>query len=479
MLLVCLLSFCAFVAQAQPSKQSQKASQAVPNKALNLPEPSPVEKELQKRVTPKLSKMDFRGALNEVTTMIVIDSANPTLYNVRATLNAQLYRFDEAAQDYSTIIRLQPNNLDALQSRAQLRYEHLKDVNGSLEDWTRVLAIDSLNPTAWYARAYIFQGQQKYEEARKDYTSSLRVGNAENVYALTQRGFCAMKLKQFNEAMSDFTAAIKAADSATGRTMLFDAFFYRGSLHLQRRKYPEAVFDLDAAVRLNDQSGEAYYLRGYAKMLAGRTEDGCVDVSQAKELRYQGAEDLIAKYCDVVPNLDSLRRYTLPTVTVTAGRSREEVAMTDSRRLLRRVQSIVANPSLRSEGLVPITNLSYQAPPGMISPFDCNKQRLEMMRPSQISVGCIAQVLQEELRTLKDATVRSLVDEIMNTANDLYVLESTSQPESSSLTQNTPNNPAQGLDQINANQMQLLRLRISEQFRELNTLLEKIQGTKK
>lgn len=449
-----------FVLSQSNTSAASVTPQQAPKAAKKL---TPTEEALQKRVTPKISKLDFRGALEEVNVMIIREPENVMLYNVRATLHSSLYKFDDAAKDYDKIIALQPNNVYALQSRAQIRVEHQNNTDGAIQDWTQVLKVDSLNPTAYFSRGALYQTQQKYENAKSDYSSCLRVGNGESILALTQRGFCAMKLKQTDAAMADFTSAIKlgTADS-TSRGQLFDAWFYRGSLHLQKRKFAEAIFDLDGALRLNDQSGESYYLRGYAKMLTGRNQDGCIDVSQAKELKYANADELLSKYCDDMPNLDSLRRYTMPTVTVTAGRSPAEIAITDSRRLLRRVQGLVANPIAQSGFALPTTGITYEAPPGMLSPFDCNKQRLEMMRPSQITVSCIAQVLNDDLRKVKDGTVRTMVDGIMNSANDLYVLEQ--------------NNSDSSTAQINVNQVQLLRLRIAEQMRELNTYLEKMQG---
>ncbi|MFY7997261.1 MAG: tetratricopeptide repeat protein [Candidatus Kapaibacteriota bacterium] len=429
---------------------------------------SPIEEELQRRVTPKISKLDFRGALNEINFMIAGDSANPTLYNVRAMLHLQLYNVTQAVQDYDKIIALQPKNIDAYQSRAQLRFEQLGDNVGAVQDLTQVVGLDSANPSVWYSRGAVYQAMQKFDEARKDYGECLRVGNSDNALALTQRGFCAMKLKQTTDAMNDFNAAIKAADSLSMRSpAMFEAWFYRGSLHLQRRKFAEAIFDFDAALRLKDQSGEVYYLRGYAKMLSGRTQDGCIDMSQAKELKYAAASDLIEQHCDVVGNLDSLRRYTMPTVTVTAGRTSAEIAITDSRRLLGRVQSIVANPTLQQQALLPSSAFAFRNPPGMMSPFDCNKQRLEMMRPSQINIGCVAQILQEELRKVSNGNVRVLVENIMNTANDLYILETTASADDNRSTQD-----------VNNNQAALVRLRIADQFRELNEFLEKMQNAK-
>lgn len=453
---------------AQSSKPSLKSTAPNTTRPSTSPQLNPTEIALQQRVTPKINKLDFRGALNEVNMMLVSDSTNITLLNVKATLQLQTYNYSEAAQSYSKIIAQQPNNIYALQSRAQLRSEYLNDTQGAIQDWTSVTAIDSLNPAVWFARGSIYQSQQNYADAYKDYTTCLRVGNAENVYALTQRGICSMKLKQIPEALTDFTAAIKLADSTIARNTLFEAFFCRGSLHLQRRKYAESVFDLDAALRLNDQSGEAYYLRGYAKMLAGRTQEGCIDIAQAKEFQYAGAAALLEQHCDMVPNLDSLRRYTLPTVTVTAKRSPQEIAITDSRRILSRVQTIVANPFLSAQSPAMFSPIGLQSPPGAMSPFDCNKQRIEMSRPSQINIGCVAQILQDELRKVPDNNVRTMVNNIMDVANDLYVLETSNTNDSTNTTQS-----------INNQQIMQIRMRLADQFRELNEYLEKLQPAKK
>ena len=151
----CVFAMCFFLsmlnahAQQTPKTASNQTMQIVPKTAAKL---SPTEEELQRRVTPKISKLDFRGALNEVSIMIVSDTANATLYSVRAALNTQLYNFADAARDYDKIIALQPKNVYAYQSRAQLRLEHLNNTEGALQDWTRVVVLDSLNPSAWYSR---------------------------------------------------------------------------------------------------------------------------------------------------------------------------------------------------------------------------------------------------------------------------------------------------------------------------------------
>ncbi len=454
-------------AQKRPTQQPSSKMSATSQKQ------SKTELELQQRVTPKLSKMDIRGALNEIKSMLASDTSNVTLLTVQATLQTQLYNFNEAAQSYGKIIMLQPNNVYALQSRAQIYYERLNNPENSLRDWSRVVLLDSLNPAAWYSRGAIYQTQQKYEAAYQDFTKCLQVGIPDNIYALTQRGISLMKLRRISEATSDFTAVIKRSESSAVGEALFEALFYRGSIYLQNRKFAEAVNDFDRALRLNDQSGETYYLRAYAKMLSGRTEEGCIDAAQSKELTYPSADSLISRYCDFVPNLDSLRRFTMPTVYVSSKRSAQEIAVVASRRLLSRIQGAVENTAL-AQGRMPLGGLGTQTLPGLMSAYDCNLQRLEMMRSSMININCLAQVLQQELGTIADVTVQNHLNRIMSLATDLSLVDVNRQ-----LSTSPDTNDDAPIKSIDESQIAQLRLQIGLEFRQLNSRLESLLPAKK
>jgi hypothetical protein len=145
-------------------------------------------------------------------------------------------------------------------------------------------------------------------------------------------------------------------------------------------------------------------------------------------------------------------------VFVTAARSPQEIAIRDSRQMLNRVASLVASPMMQAPTSIMGTPQRL-LPPGQQNPMDCNKMQIQMRRPSEISVYCVVQILQDDLKNVKDATVQSLMRDAFSTAQDLFVVESSSQTGGS----------------VDASQSQNLRLRLSQQLRELNDFLERME----
>jgi tetratricopeptide (TPR) repeat protein len=271
---------------------------------------------------------------------------------------------------------------------------------------------------------------------------------------LTRRGVCYAELGRDSLALLDLGVAIKAQAS-------FEPLFIRASRLLKQRKFAESIADFDAALRFNDKSAESYYMRGYAKLASGVAQGGCIDLAQARLLNFPSAQKLLDEYCEVMPNLDSLRRYKFAEVVVTAERSPEAIAIKESRRILTRTMNLIANPMPQSATSLNtgLASAVQQLPPGMINPVDCNKMRLEFSRPSEISPYCVVQVLMEELQAINDPTAKSMLREAFNTANELYTLESGS---------------ASGLDGT----IITTRLRLAEELRGLNTFLEQYNTEK-
>jgi tetratricopeptide (TPR) repeat protein len=442
--------------QVKPAQTPQQKVPQTPSTAASLPE------EARKAVAAKVSKADFRGAVKELNTFLARNPANLAALMLRAEMYIQLFSTLDAIKDYSRIIELEPTSKAACQaymSRAQLRLERQQDMAGALDDYTALLRIDTTNALVYFLRGSIYEQQGMFDSASADFTKALSVGVPNNPLALTRRGFCALSLGNNEDAMRDFSAAIAATTAPP-----FDAFFYRASLYLRQRKFSEALFDFDAALRLNEQSPEAYYMRGYAKLSLGRTEDGCADLAQAQALKFEPSVKLIAEYCGDIGNLDSLRRFTMPAITVTAQRSREEIAIKDSRRMLDRISSILPNQQVFQQmtytSLTGLENVRL-LPPGVMSVFECNKNLLEFTRPSQINVFCVVQILQEELRYINDATTKSLGNQIFTLAQELFVVESEAQLGGDATAANT--------------QSQILRIQLSEQMRELSKHLRNMQ----
>jgi tetratricopeptide (TPR) repeat protein len=444
--LICFNAPVSLLAQSTPT-----ASKLAPKAASKSDLRNDLRNDFRSRVAEKIGKLDFRGAVKELDAAIGKDSTLLAAYVIRADMHLKLYNPNAALADYTKAIALDPRNQQFYTLRAQIRLENKIDFNGAYQDYTRAITLDSLDPMTWYLRADVCERIGAFDSAVKDYSAALRLAGSDSPQILTRRGVCYAELGNDSAALPDLSAAIKAQPA-------FEPLFIRASRLLKQRKFAEAVADFDAAIRFNDKSAQAYYMRGYAKLAGGLAQSGCIDLAEARVLGFANAQKLLDEYCDVMPNLDSLRRYTFAEVVVTAKRSPEAVAITDSRRLLARAASLIANPMPSAlSSLSGVESPAQQLPPGMINAYDCNKMRLEMSRPSQINPYCVMQVLMDELEKVKDATVQSILRDAYNTTQDLYGIETSGSASAATMT----------ID---------IRQRLAQQLRELNDFLGKLDS---
>jgi hypothetical protein len=68
----------------------------------------------------------------------------------------------------------------------------------------------------------------------------------------------------------------------------------KGDLH----DFSGSIVDFSKTIELEPEQPDGYYSRGLVEMRLGQKENGCIDLSKAAELGYQGAYDLIRKFCN-------------------------------------------------------------------------------------------------------------------------------------------------------------------------------------
>lgn len=79
-------------------------------------------------------------------------------------------------------------------------------------------------------------------------------------------------------ALSDYTQVIKLNPNAE------DAFYERGRIYNEQKKYLEAINDFTKVVIINPKHHRAYYLRGYTRFLTGNYRDAVSDFNFSIEL---------------------------------------------------------------------------------------------------------------------------------------------------------------------------------------------------
>ena len=95
---------------------------------------------------------------------------------------------------------------------------------------------------------------------------------------LNNRGVAYLNLRELDEALADFEAAIDLEPDYA------EAYANRGRIHLDREDYDRAIEDLDRAIELAESLTEAYGNRGLAYQYLGDDKQALADFTRAIDI---------------------------------------------------------------------------------------------------------------------------------------------------------------------------------------------------
>lgn len=96
------------------------------------------------------------------------------LYQNRGYQHGRKNDTDNAIEDYSEAIRINPNNAQAWTNRGA-RLQRRKEFQRAIADHTRAIELDRNHKDAWYNRGNVYQEIGDRERAIADYREALRV----------------------------------------------------------------------------------------------------------------------------------------------------------------------------------------------------------------------------------------------------------------------------------------------------------------
>jgi tetratricopeptide (TPR) repeat protein len=205
-------------------------------------------------------------------------SKKPSILIIRALAYARLGKVD--LEDVNLAIKLNPNYVEAYVFRGKLHLLGSKgyadkqgkihkddvDISSAISDFTEAI---KLNPQ--FTEAYIARAKAKIEEAYNKTSSN--------------------SFNDIDGAMLDFDKALEISPNNV------NAFIGRADLKIRLKDYKNAIIDCDNAIKLDQDSGEAYCIRGLAQVKLYRKKLGCEDFLKSLELGYNGAQEYINAYC--------------------------------------------------------------------------------------------------------------------------------------------------------------------------------------
>lgn len=141
-------------------------------------------------------------------------------------------------------------------------------------------------------RAMMYHNHGDYRKALQEYLDyeKLMVGNHIPAEFYYTRFTCCKDGKIFQQALDDINKAISLAPNNT--------VYYceKASLLFRLNKLEDAINSAQQALLLDPKNADAHAVKGAAQCQMGKKYEGLLNIEQAKEYGYEGADELMKRY---------------------------------------------------------------------------------------------------------------------------------------------------------------------------------------
>ena len=180
---------------------------------------------------------------------------------------------DRALADYTSAIRLDPKNAEALNNRADLKLRK-GDIESAIEDYSTAIELSPKLASAFNGRGNALRESGQIDRAIADYDKAIALDPA-SPFAYNGRGNALRDKGQTDRAIADFNKAI-SIDPSYGT-----AFIGRANAFSDKSDWVEAIKDYDAALDLDSKDITALNNRGTAYQNMGNLDAAVRDYTAA------------------------------------------------------------------------------------------------------------------------------------------------------------------------------------------------------
>jgi tetratricopeptide (TPR) repeat protein len=259
----------------------------------------------------KSTLKDIQGAIADFSQAVRLNPHYSLPFFSRGTLYLQYGQAEKALADFDAAIAINPQFYDALNNKAVLLntmgqplkakqiydslivlYDQLKSDKGYLNGGvlaqtpsdTLQAALKPRVPRLYYNRSFIKVQMNDLEGALQDLDKTLYFNPYDHA-AYYQKGEVLVQLKQYKAALQSFQQARSLYPTA------FYGHISLGKAYAAAGKSRKAIAIFNQAIRRNQQSGEAYYLRGNERLKQRKWQEAYSDLRVAKLLGYTAAAE--------------------------------------------------------------------------------------------------------------------------------------------------------------------------------------------
>jgi tetratricopeptide (TPR) repeat protein len=218
----------------------------------------------------------YEDAVDDSSKVIELDPKHAGAWHNRGVAYGYLNQLDKALANLSTAVELDPDHAVAWHDRG-IAYAYLNEFDNAVADLSKAVKLDPNYVAAWYDRGAAYNRLNRPQDALADYTKAIDLDPG-FVSAWHNRGVTYSLLRQPENALSDLSRAIQLNPKH------LEAWYNRGNVHGGLRQFEKALADYTQAIDLNPKHVQAWNNRGRMYQELGQLEKAVADYSRAIEL---------------------------------------------------------------------------------------------------------------------------------------------------------------------------------------------------
>ncbi len=208
-------------------------------------------------------------------------------------LNAK--RYTEAINNFSQVIKLNPNSYEAWYNRG-LAYSGLNQLDLAIADYSQAIKLNPNFADAFNNRGIAYADKGNLDLAIADYSQAIRL-NPNYANAFNNRGIAYHNKGDLDLALADYSQAIKLNPN------FVEAFNNRCYVYKRKGNFDLALADCNQAIKLNPNYSNAYLVRGMVYFDTKRYELAKADFEKVLQLDANNAtaKDYLARIAATMP----------------------------------------------------------------------------------------------------------------------------------------------------------------------------------
>ena len=258
-----------------------------------------------------LDMSEYQQALREYNRALELNPHDTNAYEERGWTYFYLKEYQEAIDDFERVLELDPNDTQGHNGRGQI-HMRFKEYQQALVHFERIVELLPTEYLGYGLRGRAYRELKEYQRAMDDFERALEL--YPNCFALYERGYLNLWLKDTKEALADFTSWWELNPTAivygwmaewvsmcrrgaspntperleeliavaTPPTRYYPRVF-QGVVLLLRERYEEAIAELDQAISWEAELWDAYFWKGMVCASLQRDEEAMTAIEKALE----------------------------------------------------------------------------------------------------------------------------------------------------------------------------------------------------